>query len=309
MVKRKAIVIVGPTASGKTKLSIEVARMLNGEIVSADSRQIFKYMDIGTAKPENFYLEEFPHHFVDTYEPDHPYSAGKYATEARLVIDQIFRAKKVPIIVGGSGLYITALLDGLSVNEKSDDKIRAALRKRLNEEGIDKIFDQLAKIDPETANQIHKNNVNRVIRALELFIITGMPPSKIKEKPPIPADFLTLQYGLEWDRTDLYGRINQRVDYMVEEGLIAEVAILKRKAYSEYLNSLQTVGYKEVFQYFAGEFSMEEMIRLIKRNTRRYAKRQITWFKRDKRINWFEMTSSTNIRKLAQNIVDDYNKA
>lgn len=303
---QKVLILVGPTASGKTNLSIELSKRMKSEIISADSRQVYKYLTIGTAKPSEEELSEAVHHFIDIYEPEEPFNAGQFSREARTVINQLLEADKIPIVVGGSGLYIKALVDGFSSEIESDDRIRVSLKHRLDEEGIDSLFDQLEKVDPETAKIVHKNNVQRVMRALEIYLITGKPFSEIKKRATDPVKFTPVFVGLSWEREALYDRINRRVDLMIDEGLIPEVAIIKRRGISENLNSLQTVGYKEVFSYFDGKIEFEEMISEIKKNTRRYSKRQITWFKNDSRIKWFNMEENTDIPSLADSILDHF---
>jgi tRNA dimethylallyltransferase len=305
---KKVLFLVGPTASGKTRLSLEIARKLNAEIVSADSRQIYKFLDIGTAKPSLEELKEFPHHFINMYDPDEDYNAGKFSKEARLVIDQILKSKKLPIVVGGSGLYIKALIEGFSVDNVSDSRIREALTNRLEREGIESLYSQLEKIDHKSAESIHKNNTQRIMRAIEVYILTGKPISEYKSSASSKADFQPVIFGLDMQRDQLYENIETRIDVMLEEGLIPEVAILQRKGYNENLNSLQTVGYKEVFSYFNGDFSYEEMIRLIKKNTRNYAKRQMTWFKNNAVVNWLSVTNESNFKELADQVIESFKK-
>lgn len=305
---QKVLILVGPTASGKTSLSIELSKRLKSEIISADSRQVYKYLSIGTAKPTELELNQAIHHFVDIYEPSEPFNAGQFSREARTVIDQLLEGNKTPIVVGGSGLYIKALVDGFSSEIESDDRIRISLKHRLEQEGIDSLYSQLEKVDPETAKVVHKNNVQRVMRALEIYLITGKPFSEIKKRETDPVKFTPVFVGLNWEREELYSRINKRVDIMIDEGLIPEVAIIKRRGLSENLNSLQTVGYKEVFSYFNGQIEFEDMISEIKKNTRRYAKRQMTWFKNDSRVKWFDMDDSRNTSELADSILDYFKR-
>lgn len=305
---KKVLFIVGPTASGKTRLSLEIARQINAEIVSADSRQIYKYLDIGTAKPSEEELLEFPHHFINMYDPDEDYNAGKFSKESRLVIDQILTSKKLPIVVGGSGLYVKALIEGFSVDNVSDSRIREALTSRLEREGVESLYTQLQKIDAKSAETIHKNNTQRIMRAIEVYILTGKAISDYKSSSSSKADFYPVIFGLDMNREELYKNIENRIEVMLNEGLIPEVAILQRKGYDENLNSLQTVGYKEVFSYFNGDCSYEDMVHLIKKNTRNYAKRQMTWFKNNADVNWLSVTNDTDFKKLATEVIDSFKK-
>ena len=298
----KVLILVGPTASGKTRLGIEISKLIRSEIVSADSRQIYKYLSIGTAKPTEEELTEAVHHFIDIYPPNKSYNAGQYSRDARAVIKQLLDADKLPIVVGGSGLYVKALVDGFSSEIESDDRIRLSLKSRLDTEGAESLYQQLLKVDPETAQKIHPNNTQRVMRALEVYLITGKPFSAIRQVESEPANFSPVFIGLNWNRESLYENINLRVDKMIDEGLIPEVAVLKRKGFHEDLNSLQTVGYKEVFSYFNGEITFDKMTQEIKKNTRRYAKRQLTWFRNDSRVNWFDVSKETDFAALARQV-------
>lgn len=302
----KVIFIVGPTASGKTRLAIEVAKRLNGEIISADSRQIYQYLDIGTAKPTLEELKEVPHHLVNIYEPTTPFNAGKFSREARVIIDQLQLAGKQPIVVGGSGLYVKALVSGFSVEHVGDDRIREALQKRVDDNGTEALHNELEEVDPKAAKEIHPNNTQRLIRAMEVYLLTGKPFSEQKSTHGDAANFTPVLYGLNWDREKLYRRIELRVDMMINEGLMAEVAILKRKGYDEALNSLQTVGYKEVFEYFRGDTNYSEMIEKIKKNSRNYAKRQLTWFRNSETVNWVDVDYNSDFGTVAESIIADF---
>ncbi|NOY58653.1 MAG: tRNA (adenosine(37)-N6)-dimethylallyltransferase MiaA [Calditrichaeota bacterium] len=285
----KVLLIVGPTAVGKTEISLRLARSLGGEIVSADSRQVYRYMDIGTAKPAKHELEQIPHHFIDVRNPDEYYSAGEYGREARACIKNLLGENKVPIVVGGSGFYIRALVDGLFAPRISDSQVKEKWRLRIRKEGAESAFAYLQKIDPQSAARLHPNDTQRVIRALEVYEISGTPISAFQESDKTPADFSAVFVGLTRKREILYERINSRVDKMIEKGLIDEVISLKKKGWGPKLNALRTVGYKEVFDFLDGAISKDEMIRLIKQSSRRYAKRQLTWFRRDSRIHWIDL--------------------
>lgn len=305
---RKVLVIVGPTASGKTKYSIEIAKKFNGEIISADSRQIYKHISIATAIPEKEQRELIKHHFIEELELEVEYNAGKFGIDGRQRIEDIFRRNKTPIVVGGSGLYIKSLIDGLFESEPVSPEIREKLNKLLEKKGKDYLYNELLKIDPETALKLKPHFFRRVIRALEVYYQTGEKMSNLqKNKPEINFDFL--QIGLNVERSFLYEKINNRVDTMIKRGLIAEIEKLYKKGYN-YIkyNSLNTVGIKEVFQYFEGEFSYNEMIEKIKQNTRRYAKRQMTWFRKDKRIIWIYIDRSTSDEEVLDKIEKQWEK-
>ena len=301
--KRKALIIVGPTAIGKTELSLLIAKLLPVEIVSADSRQIYRYLNIGTAKPKPSQMRRIPHHMIDILNPDEYYSAGMYCRQTRQIIDQIFKRKKIPLVVGGSGLYIKALLDGFFNLEIRDDKIRSSLRHRLSTEGLDVLYAELQKVDPILAARLSPTDKQRIIRGLEVYLITGTPLSQLQEEKSDPANFIPVMFGLRAPRDYLYERINRRVDLMLEEGFITEVANLRNKGYKVSFNALNTVGYKEAFAYLENEIDFDTMVELIKRNTRRYAKRQMTWFRKDERIEWIDITPQTDYRQLAEQIV------
>lgn len=288
MSKKNVLLIVGPTAVGKTKFSLEIAEQLDGEIISADSRQVYKYMDIGTAKPTPEERKRIKHHFIDIKYPDEYYSAGKYGREARRVIHEIFSRGKRPIVVGGSGFYVRALVDGLCDAEISNSEIKQILKTVVQRDGLKTLYEKLIQVDPVLAERIHPNDTQRILRALEVWELTGVPLSQFQQERQEAADFNPIFLGLTMDRKRLYQRIEQRVDNMIELGLVQEVVLLKEKGYSDELISLQTVGYQEVFQYLKGNFSYENMISLIKQKSRHYAKRQLTWFRKDERINWFD---------------------
>ena len=288
------LVIVGPTGIGKTDIAIEISKRISSEIVSADSRQIYRFMDIGTSKPSKETLEKYPHHFINILNPDEDYSAGQFAKEARKVIERISNRRNIPLITGGSGLYIKALLEGFFGADFRDDIIRKQLQQKLKEKGYKNLYNELEKVDPHGATQIHPNNTKRVLRNLEVYYITGKPISEFQKSQNDPANFKWIKFGLSINREQLYKRINQRVDKMLEEGLIDEVESILKKGYSPELNSLNSVGYKEAIHYLNGKISLEDCIDLIKQNTRNYAKRQIIWYRREKDIQWINMEIGNN---------------
>jgi len=307
--KKHVLLIVGPTAVGKTSLSLLLARRLkNVEIISADSRQVYKFMDIGTAKPTPDQLAAVPHHFIDIKFPDEYYSSGQFGREARQRIDRLFRQQKTPVVVGGSGLYIRALVDGFFEKPVYDPHIKAQLKRELHNRGAAWLHDQLKQIDPMLAERIHPNDGHRIVRALEVFKITGKPLSSFQQQQSQQANFIPVFVGLNRKRERLYQLIEQRVDQMIRQGLIDEVRQLQQRGYHAQLNSMQTVGYREVYEYLAGKISFDEMVRLIKQYSRNYAKRQLTWFRKDQRITWFDVDEFDNPIELSKKIVCFFEK-
>ena len=295
-------IIVGPTAIGKTNLSMLLAEKRPSEIISADSRQIYCYMDIGTAKVDKKSREKIPHHMIDICNPDEYFSAGMFSKIARKIIDDIVKKEKIPIVVGGSGFYIHALIDGIFDMHIHDNEIRTQLRERARDEGLEALYLELQKYDPEYANKISANDKQRIFRSLEVYKATGLSFSEWHKQSANPADFKYKLIGLDMDRRALYKRIEDRVDKMLNDGLIEEVKHLQQLGYNSELNALKTVGYKEVFAYFNAEINHDTMIDLIKQNTRRYAKRQLTWFRRDARIEWMQSSGKGDLDLIAQNL-------
>jgi len=295
MVKNKLIVVLGPTSVGKTKVSVDIAKKINSEIISTDSMQIYKKMDIGTAKITDHEKEGINHHMIDLINPDGNFTVYDYQNLSLKIIESMLKDNKTPILVGGSGLYINSLLYDLDFNKvSSDEDIRNKYYNIKNQKGKSHLYDILKEKDPEAAEKIHPNNVKRVVRALEVIEITGEKYSKNSSfrKYSDKYDFIII--GLEMNRELLYNRINLRVDAMIEEGLIEEVKKLYSEGYDKSYQSMQAIGYKEIIDYLEGNISKTEAVRLIKRNTRRFAKRQITWFKPDDRIEWFDMSDYKN---------------
>lgn len=284
--KPKVIVIVGPTASGKTAVSIELAKKINGEIISADSMQIYKHMDIGTAKPTVDEMQGIKHYLLDVVEPNETFNVAKYKKMAEEAIEEILAKGKTPIIVGGTGLYINTLVNGIEFLEvEGDPEYREMLVKRGYEEGAEVLHNELKKIDPESAEIIDANNIRRVARALEIYKTTGKTKTQLDLESRKEVKYDYLMFGLEWAREVLYSRINQRVDIMVESGLIEEVKWLTQN-YKISSTAMQGLDYKEVIEYLDGDITYEEMIDKLKIETRHFAKRQLTWFRRDNRIKW-----------------------
>lgn len=286
------IVVTGPTGVGKTSVGIQIAQHFNTEIVSSDSRQIFKELNIGTAVPEPEELTAVKHHFIQTHSITESYNASRYETEAMAILENLFETKDIVVMVGGSMLYIDAICKGIDSMPDADPEIRANLKRQLEDDGLESLRLQLKTIDPEYYKTVDLKNPNRIIHALEISIQTGKPFSSFRSNQNKERPFSIVKIALNCDRQLLHERINLRVDKMVEAGLELEA----RSVYPQKeLNSLNTVGYREWFAHFDGEITEEKAIELIKRNSRRYAKKQITWFRKDETANWFEPTQSDQI--------------
>lgn len=291
------VVILGPTASGKTALSIKIATFLGTEIVNADSRQFYREMDIGTAKPGPEELNTVKHHFINTLSPEDDYTVGKFENEALTTLDSIFQNHDQALLVGGSGLYIRAVCEGLDELPESDPEIRARLSKKLQEQGIEALQQELQILDPEYFTEVDRKNPYRLIRAIEVCILSGEKYSVLRKSAPKYRPFDILKIGLLPQREVMYERINMRVDQMISDGLVEEVR--KLQAYKN-CNALHTVGYQELFPYLENQTSLEQAIDEIKNNTRRYAKRQVTWFKKDTSIHWFQPEMEAEIIELLE---------
>lgn len=286
---KKIITICGPTGIGKTNFAIGIARHFNGEIIGADSMQIYKYMDIGTAKPDDDELKRAPHHLVDFLDPKEAFDAGLYATQAGQVIESLYNRGKLPIVAGGTGLYIRALLHGLFRARPVCEKTLSDLTSLQKEKGNLFLYEQLKSWDPIAAQKIHPNDSFRLVRALEVFKTTGQPISaKQKAHDFKESKYQSLTIGLCMDRKKLYERINQRVDIMINQGLLNEVNFLVDKGYSLDLKPMQSIGYRHMGMFLKQEVDFTEAVRLLKRDTRRYAKRQFTWFNREPDLIWLE---------------------
>ncbi|QPC46432.1 tRNA (adenosine(37)-N6)-dimethylallyltransferase MiaA [Mangrovibacillus cuniculi] len=284
-------IIIGPTAVGKTSMSIKLAKALNAEIISGDSMQIYKQLDIGTAKISSDEMEGVPHHLIDFLDPSASYSVADFQRDVREKISEIKSRNKFPLIVGGTGLYIQAVLyDYQFVEEKTDDTIRRKLEEKREQEGIEKLYEELLGIDPSAKDAIHPNNHRRVIRALEIFYQTGKTLSEQQQNQVSAPLYHAPIVGLTMDRELLYRRINQRVDIMMAKGLLQEVESLKKAGVDE-VQSVQAIGYKELYDYLEGKYTLEEAIELIKQQSRRYAKRQLTWFRNKMDVQWFDLTN------------------
>jgi len=311
MEKKPVLVIVGPTASGKTALSIELAKAYNGEIISADSMQIYKGMDIATAKPTVEEMQDIPHHLISFLDSDKAFSVADYVTLANTKIEEVIKRDKLPIIVGGTGLYVSSLIDNIKFDDTcSNSQIRNRLLEIAKEKGNKFLLENLFEIDPETAETLHENNLSRIIRAIEVFEMTGVKLSEHKINSRLhesPYNFCII--GLDFnDRENLYKRINKRVDLMIEQGLVDEARNIFEN--SQLKTAHQAIGYKELIPYFENNSTLEECVEILKQQTRRYAKRQLTWFRREERINWVIIDNNVeeneniikNVKKIIENL-------
>lgn len=299
------IIIQGPTASGKSELAVRLAESFSGEIINADSMQVYRGMDIGTAKPPREMLARVPHHLLGIIDPDMQFSAADFRREAENAIrDIIDRGKKV-FVVGGTGLYIKALTKGLIDSPGGNDKLREELKEVARIHGNLDLYERLASVDPATAEKLHPNDLVRIIRALEVHEMTGRSMSEFRNLHRFEnnSNYHCLKLGIAVDRTELYRRIDDRVDWMMEHGLVEEVEGLLAKGYSPCLKAMRSLGYSQICSFLAGEIPLEEAVNLIKRDTRRYSKRQMTWFRKDDEIKWFDYPSNIAI---ISNIVNEF---
>lgn len=295
--KQKLIVLIGPTAVGKTKLSIELAKHFNGEIISGDSMQVYKGMDIGTAKITREEMEGIPHHLIDIKEPDEGFSTAEFQELVRSKINEISSRGRITMIVGGTGLYIQSVIyDYHFTDAPSDPAFRSMLETKADAHGPDYLHERLKLADPESANRIHPNNVRRVIRALEIIHCTGRTASELQENQSPELLYDTALIGLTMERELLYKRIDLRVDLMLEQGLLEEVKYFYEQGLKD-CQSIQAIGYKELYDYFDGKISLEAAVENLKQNSRRYAKRQLTWFRNKMNVEWFDMSVSNDAEK------------
>lgn len=304
------IAVVGPTASGKTALAIALAKVLGGEIVSADSMQIYRGMDIATAKPTPEEMAEVPHHLIGFWPPEKPFSVAQYAVLAREKIDDILRRGRVPVLCGGTGLYIKAIVDHIQYEEETggDAVLRERLRRQAQDEGNLAVWRQLQAMDPQTAERIHPNNLGRVIRAIEVMQVSGRSIREQEERSrQAPCPYHVLQIGLRYrNRENLYERIGRRVDAMAEAGLLEEARAVRQQGLTA--TAAQAIGYKELYDWMDGTLPLEEALENLKRSTRRYAKRQLTWFGADARIRWIEpdaLQAGETVTEQAMRIIEN----
>lgn len=298
------IVIVGPTASGKTLLSVELAKQINGEIISADSMQVYRFMDIGTAKPDKAEMSGIRHYLTDEILPDEEFNVARFQELALKYISQVLGSGKLPIVTGGTGLYVNSLIYNINFSETiSDWELRDRLKKEAEENGNRYLYEKLMGIDPEAAKKIHENDIKRIIRAIEVYTHTNKPISYHQNisrlNPPL---YEYIVFGLRLEREKLYERINKRVDLMLEKGLVDEVKKLVQLGYDKNSVAMQGLGYKEILAWLKGETTFDEAVYILKRDTRHYAKRQMTWFKRMEGIQWIDIDDSMDMTDILKNI-------
>lgn len=303
MKKIPLVILTGPTAVGKTNLSIQLAKKLNMDIISADSMQIYKYMDIGSAKVKPSEMKGIKHYLIDEVNPDFSFSVSEFQQRANNYIDEIVKNNKIPLVTGGTGLYLNSLIYNMDfAKSDADNKLRDSLRLELEEKGIDYMHNKLKELDEEAANRIHKNNTKRVIRALEVCL-SGKKMSDFSNDLKLNEKYEPIIIVLNRDRSHLYKRIDMRVDLMIKEGLEDEVKKLISMGYTKDLISMQGIGYKEIIKYLDGEYSYDEAIEIIKRDSRRYAKRQLTWFRRYKDAMWFDLDEYKDEKILLNDVI------
>ena len=286
--KQPLVILTGPTAVGKTKTSIALAKAIDGEIISADSMQVYRHMDIGSAKIRPEEMEGVPHHLIDVLDPEETFNVVRFQQLAKKAMDEIYAKSRIPILVGGTGFYIQSVLYDIDFTENEENTaIRAELERLAEEKGAAVLHQMLAEVDPESASEIHANNVKRVIRALEFYRLTGTKISEHNEEQrQKESPYNAAYFVLNDERSRLYERIDLRVEQMLKEGLIEEVQALKDRGYTRDMVSMQGLGYKEILAYLEGEISLEEAVYILKRDTRHFAKRQLTWFKREREVIW-----------------------
>lgn len=310
MEKIPVIAVVGATASGKTAMAVNLAKLFNGEVISADSMQIYKGMNIATAKPDKTEQDGIPHHLIDFLEIDEKYSVARFVEDAKKCAEDIYSREKIPVVAGGTGLYVDSFLENVLFDDEPDNsEIREKLLVRRQTEGIEVLFEELQKIDPETADKLHINNEGRIIRALEIYFLTGQTKSeRLILSRRAQSDFDPVYIGLDYkDREKLYNRIDLRVDMMMRNGLLEEAK--EYFAIERNYTAAQAIGYKELAPYFNGAITLDEALDNLKRATRRYAKRQLTWFRKNQKINWIycdEYADYQDILKIASDIVNEH---
>lgn len=303
--KKNLVVLLGPTAIGKTELSIGLAQAVGGEIISADSMQIYRYMDIGSAKVTREEQAGVPHHMLDIVDPEEDFTVSDYKREAELIIDRLNEEGKLPIVTGGTGLYINSLVYKLNFTRaEANQDLREELEKLAEDKGVEEVHSILEAVDPETASKLHPNDLKRVIRAIEIYRESGVKASDYnKNFRSELEDYNLTMLGLTMDRQKLYERINERVDLMMEAGLLEEIQDLIARGYTKDLVSMQGIGYKELINHLEGNMGLEESIELIKKKSRNYAKRQLTWFRRDERIQWFNKDDYSSQDQLLEDML------
>ncbi len=303
---RPVIVLVGPTAIGKSRVAIEVAKALGTEVLTADSTQVYRGMDIGTDKPSSEEREEVPHQLIDLVDPDEPFNVGEYRRLAVVEIDRLHCEHRIPLIVGGTGLYVRALLRGLWPGPPVDWDLRRALEHEAQERGVAALYQELGNVDPERARLVHPHDSVKVLRALEIFRQTGIPVSQVHQQHAFQdRPFAALVLGLTMEREKLYRRIEERVHVELEKGLVEETRRLLSQGYARSLTSMKSLGYRQMAGFLEGEYDFDEAVRLLKRDTRHFAKRQMTWFRKEPEIQWRQVSPDESIANITSRILDD----
>lgn len=302
--RRPLVVILGPTAVGKSCVAVQVAKHFGTEVLAADSRQVYRGMDLGTDKPSADERQGVPHRLIDLADPDEAFNAGWYRRAALEEIERLYAAKQLPLVVGGTGLYLRVLVHGLCPSPQADLSLRAELQKLSEEQGRDRLYAELAEADPETAARVHPNDVPKIIRALEVQRLTGVPMSAAHQQHGFhEARFTTLLIGLQRPKEELYRRIEERIDWQLAHGMVQETRLLLDRGYGRHLGAMKGLGYRHVAAHMAGEYDETEMVRLFKRDTRRFAKRQMTWFRREPGIQWMSIHTNETPEQTTRRVV------
>ncbi len=303
---REVVFIVGPTASGKSEIGLELANLLKTDIISADSQQVYRQLNIGTAKPTQKQQHRVKHHLIDVVDPDQPFSVGKFKKLGEAVIEGLLQKQKIPLVVGGTGLYLRVLTRGLWDGPAADWALRKKLQTKEKQGGEGTLHEYLSRVDPESAKRIHKKDLVKIIRALEVYTLSGKTLTHFQRNHRFSEKrYKVLLWGLNWSREALYRRIERRVDEMLDQGLVDEVQGLLRRNFDAELPSMRALGYRQVVPYIEGKITYQEMVRVLKRDTKRFAKRQLTWFRKEPGIHWIDLDPNTNPEKIARNL---YNK-
>lgn len=308
-VMRPLIVVVGPTAIGKSRVAIEVAKELGTEVLTADSTQVYRGMDIGTDKPSHEERQEVQHRLIDLVDPEEPFNAGEYRRCAIVEIDRLHQEQRIPLVVGGTGLYVRALLRGLWPGPPVDWTLRRQLEREAEERGLGALYQELGEVDPRTARRVHPNDIVKVLRALEIYRQTGRPASKVHEQHGFQEHpYTTLLLGLTMDRDALYRRIDERVHVEIEKGLVEETRRLLSQGYSRSLTSMKSLGYRQMAGYLEGEYDFDEAVRRLKRDTRHFAKRQMTWFRKEPQLQWVTVSPEESSTSISTRILELVNR-
>jgi tRNA dimethylallyltransferase len=305
VLRKPLVVILGPTAVGKSRIAVEVAKHLGSEILAADSRQVYRGMDVGTDKPPLTAREGIAHHLIDLVDPDEPFNAGLFRRHASAVIDGFYRRRMLPLLVGGTGLYLRTLLQGLCEAPPSDPLVRARLRDEAREQGHEQVYARLVLVDPHTAAKLHPHDTSKILRALEVYDQSGFPLSSFQAKHGFgERPFSALVIGLNRARDHLYRRIEERIDWQLDHGLVDETKMLLERGYGRECPAMKGLGYRQVAGYLAGDCNWDEMVRQFKRDTRRFAKRQMTWFRREPELTWLMIEESEPLEQTVSRVTE-----